>query len=114
MRSFISSIGVINYKDRYFVGVPGHVVAVMMVCWMIGPLYNVPAVLLTSIVGPEGSCAPMAKWPSKGTGTSVHRGTKDILSFFQKTRTLPSRAVVTLFHLFTIAIYGRNCFNMQH
>ena len=34
--------------------------------------------------------------------------------FFQKTRTLQSRGVVTLFHLFTIAIYGRNCFDMQH
>ena len=30
------------------------------------------------------------------------RGTKDILLFFQKTRTLQSRGVVTLFHLFTI------------
>ena len=43
-----------------------------------------------------------------------HRGTKGILLFFQKTRTLQSRGVVTLFHLFTIAIYGRNCFDMQH
>ena len=43
-----------------------------------------------------------------------HRGTKGTLLFFQKTRTLQSRGVVTLFHLFTIAIYGRNCFDMQH
>ena len=43
-----------------------------------------------------------------------HGGTKVILLFFQKTRTLQSRGVVTLFHLFTIAIYGRNCFDMQH
>ena len=43
-----------------------------------------------------------------------HRGEKGILLFFQKTRTLQSRGVVTLFHLFTIAIYGRNCFDMQH
>ena len=34
--------------------------------------------------------------------------------FFQKTQTLQSRGVVTLFHLFTIAIYQRNCFDMQH
>ena len=34
----------------------------------------------------------------------LHWGTKGILLFFQKTRTLQSRAVVTLFHLFTIAI----------
>ena len=34
--------------------------------------------------------------------------------FFQKTRMLESRGVVTLFHLFTIAIHGRNCFDMQH
>ena len=34
--------------------------------------------------------------------------------FFQKTRTLQSRGVVTLFHLFTIAMYARNCFDMQH
>ena len=40
--------------------------------------------------------------------------TKGILLFFQKTRTLQSRGVVTLFHLFTIDIYGRNCFDMQH
>ena len=32
--------------------------------------------------------------------------------FFQKTRTLQSRVAVTLFQLFTIAIYGRNCFDM--
>ena len=43
-----------------------------------------------------------------------HRGTKGILLFFQQTRTLQSRGVVTLLHLFTIAIYGRNCFDMQH
>ena len=43
------------------------------------------------------------------------RGTKGILLFFfQKTRMLQSRGVVTLFHLFTIAIQGRNCFDMQH
>ena len=46
--------------------------------------------------------------------TLYHRGTKDILLFFQKTQTLQSRGVVTLFHLFIIAIYGRNCFDMQH
>ena len=45
---------------------------------------------------------------------NVHRGTKGILLFFRKTRTLQSRGVVTLFHLFIIAIYGRNCFDMQH
>ena len=28
--------------------------------------------------------------------------------------TTQSRGVVTLFHLFTIAIYGMNCFDMQH
>ena len=44
--------------------------------------------------------------------TTLHKGTKGILLFFQKTRTLQSRGVVTLFHLFTIAIYGRNCFDM--
>ena len=66
-----TSIGVNISSDGYFVSVSGHVVMVMMTCWMIGPLYNVPAVLVTSIVGPEGSCVPMAKWPSKGTGTSV-------------------------------------------
>ena len=43
-----------------------------------------------------------------------HRGRKGILLFFQKTQTLQSKGVVTLFHLFTIAIYGRNCFDMQH
>ena len=32
--------------------------------------------------------------------------------YFFKTRTLQSRGVVTLFHLFTIAMYGRNCFDM--
>ena len=37
-----------------------------------------------------------------------------ILLFFQKTCTLQSRGVVTLFHLFTIAMYGRNCFDVQH
>ena len=36
------------------------------------------------------------------------------LLFFQKTQTLQSRGVVTLFHLFTIAIYVENCFDMQH
>ena len=45
---------------------------------------------------------------------TIHRGTKGILLFFQKTRTLQSRGVVTLFHLFAIAMYGRNCFDMQH
>ena len=35
-------------------------------------------------------------------------------NFFQKTWALQSRDVVTLFHLFTIATYGRNCFDMQH
>ena len=44
----------------------------------------------------------------------IHRGTKGILLFFQKTQVLQSRGVVTLFHLFTIVIYGRNCFDMQH
>ena len=44
----------------------------------------------------------------------IHRGTKGILLFSQMTRRLQSRGVVTLFHLFTIAIYGRNCFDMQH
>ena len=43
-----------------------------------------------------------------------HRGSNGILLFFRKTRSLQSRSVVTLFHLFTIAIYGRNCFDMQH
>ena len=43
-----------------------------------------------------------------------HWGTKGVLLFFQRMRTLQSRGVVTLFHLFTIAIYGRNCFDMQH
>ena len=37
-----------------------------------------------------------------------HRGSKGILLFLQ------SRGVVTLFHLFTIVIYGMNCFDMQH
>ena len=45
---------------------------------------------------------------------NMHSGTKGILLFFQMTRTLQSRVVVTLFHLFTTAIYGRNCFDMQH
>ena len=50
-----------------------------------------------------------------GTGDMFnHRGTKGILLFFQKTRTLQSRGVATFFHLFAIAIYGRNCFDMQH
>ena len=40
--------------------------------------------------------------------TLHHRGTKGIFLFFQKTRTLQSRGVVTLVHLFTIVIYGRN------
>ena len=39
-----------------------------------------------------------------------HRGTKSILLFFQEALTLQSRGVVTLFHLFTIAMYGWNCF----
>ena len=43
-----------------------------------------------------------------------HRGTKGILLFFQKTRTIQSRGIVALFYLFTIAICGRNCFHMQH
>ena len=45
----------------------------------------------------------------KETLYEKHRGTKGILLFFQKTRTLQSRGVV--FHLFTIAIHGRNCFD---
>ena len=49
-----------------------------------------------------------------GINGDKHRGTKGILLFFQKTRTLRSRGVVTLFHLFTIAIYGRNFFDVQH
>ena len=44
----------------------------------------------------------------------LHRGTEGILLFFQKTQTLQARGVGTLFDLFTIAIYGRNCFDMQH
>ena len=43
-----------------------------------------------------------------------HKGLKGILLFFQKTRTLQSRGIVTLFHSFTITICGRNCFDMQH
>ena len=45
---------------------------------------------------------------------ATHRRTKGILLFFQKTRRLQSAGVVTIFHLFTIAIYGRNCFDMQY
>ena len=50
-------------------------------------------------------------WLMVGGG---HRGSKGILLFFQKTRMLQSKGVVTLFHLLTYAIYGRNCFDMQH
>ena len=46
--------------------------------------------------------------------TKNHRGIKGILLFFQNTQALQSRGVVALFHLFTIAIYGRNCSDMQH
>ena len=44
----------------------------------------------------------------------IHWGTKGIILFFQKTGTLQSRGVVTLFHLFTITIYGMNCSDIQH
>ena len=44
----------------------------------------------------------------------LDRGTDAILLFFQKTQTLQSRGVATLFDLFTIATHGRNCFDMQH
>ena len=42
------------------------------------------------------------------------RASNGMLLFFQKTRMLQSRDVVTLFHLFTIATYVWNCFDMQH
>ena len=42
-----------------------------------------------------------------------HRGTKGILLFFQKPERY-NQEVLSLFHLFTITIYGRNCFDMQH
>ena len=42
-----------------------------------------------------------------------HWGLKDIL-IFSKDLNVTSRGVVTLFHFFTIAMCGKNCFDMQH
>ncbi len=41
-------------------------VGVMVVCWVIGPVYNIPTVIATSFTSPNGVCYAMAKWPSKG------------------------------------------------
>ena len=61
--------------------------------------------------GRIGGPGPPALVKTKQKKMAATQGiTKGILLFFQKTRTLPSRGVVTLFHLFTIATYGRNLF----
>ena len=34
--------------------------------------------------------------------------------FFKRPERYNQEVVVTLFHLFTIAMYGKNCFDIQH
>ena len=53
-------------------------------------------------------------WTDAVPNMSIIGEQKVYFYFSQKTRMLQSTGFVTLFHLFTIAIYGVNCFDMQH
>ena len=51
--------------------------AVMILCWMIGFVYSMPPITLTTVAASDGKCLGFSSWPSPGKNSAIIR-----ISFF--------------------------------